>query len=194
MEMSDTLLVYAHPNHKGHCGCFLQEIKKELERRKEPYEVLDLYAIGYDPVLKADEHYSSGSCSVAPQNKEFQAKIGNAKRLVFVFPVWWQSMPAILKGFIDRVLVAGFAFRYVGKVPKGLLQGRKAAVFTSSGAPRFFTKMLYGDRALKGMVGDTLGFCGIATRGFSVGGATTLTPANEAAIAKTVRRGLDFLW
>jgi NAD(P)H dehydrogenase (quinone) len=192
--MSDTLLVYAHPNQAGHCGFFLQELKRELEQRKESYEVLDLYARGYDPVLKPDEHYSSGHRNVTPQNKEIQAKIKDAKRLIFIYPVWWQNMPAILKGFVDRVLVAGFAFQYAGKMPKGLLQGRKAIVFTSSGGPRFFTRFLAGDRALKVMVKDTLGFCGIATQGFSVGAAGELTEKNKVAIAKTVRRGLAFLF
>jgi putative NADPH-quinone reductase len=103
-------------------------------------------------------------------------------------------MPAILKGFIDRVLVAGFAFHYVGKMPKGLLQGRKAAVFTSSGAPRFFTRFFSGDRALKVMVRDTLGFCGIDSQGFSVGAASELTAKNKLAIAQAVRRGLAFLF
>ena len=54
---------------------------------------------------------------------------------------WWNSTPAILKGFIDRVFVAGFAFKYEGKIPKGLLTGKKAAVIMSTGAPNLFYKL-----------------------------------------------------
>ena len=193
--MSDTLIVYAHPNHDGHCGFYLQELKQELGRRSDRYEVLDLYALGYDPVLKADEHYASNHRNVTPGNRELQEKIRRAQRLVFIYPVWWQNMPAILKGFVDRVLTAGFAFEYQANgFPRGRLPGRRAAVFAWSGAPRFFARFLAGDRALKVMVQDTLKFCGLKARGFAVGGAGQLTPKNQAAIARAVQRGAAFLF
>jgi len=192
--MPSTLIVYAHPNRDGHCGRFLQEVTAELERRGEPFELLDLCALGYDPVLKANEHYASGRDDVSPRNREFQETIRDAARLVFIYPVWWQNMPAVLKGFVDRVFTAGFAFRYrPSGLPEGLLKGRRAAVFTSSGAPRFFARFLAGDRALKVLVKDTLRFCRLKARGFSVGSARQLTEAGKADIAACVRRGVDYL-
>ena len=193
--MSDTLIVYAHPNHDGHCGYYLQELQRELARRNERPEVLDLYALGFDPVLKADEHYASNHRNVAPGTRELQEKVRRAKRLVFIYPVWWQNVPAILKGFVDRVLTAGFAFEYQANgFPRGLLPGRRAAVFACSGAPRFFAKLVARDRALHVMVKDTLKFCGLQAKGFAIGNAGQLTPKNQAAIARTVQRGLRFLF
>lgn len=192
--MSKTLIIYAHPNHAGHCGCFLKEVIRELERRQEAHEVLDLYALGFDPVLKADEHYASNHRAVAPGIRELQAKIEQAQRLVFIYPNWWQNMPAMLKGFIDRVFTPGFAFEYqTNGLPRGLLRGRRAAVFTSSGAPRFFARFLAADRSLKVLVRDVLKFCGIEAQAFAIGLATELNPKNQAAIARAVRRGLEFL-
>lgn len=193
--MSDTLIVYAHPNHDGHCGYYLQELQRELARRNEPGEVLDLYALGFDPVLKADEHYGSNHRNVAPGTRELQEKVRQAKRLIFIYPVWWQNVPAILKGFVDRVFTPGFAFEYQANgFPRGLLPGRRAAVFACSGAPRIFAKLVARDRALHVMVKDTLKFCGLRAKGFAIGGAGQLTPKNQTAIAKTVQRGLRFLF
>lgn len=192
--MNDTLIVYGHPSQDGHCGFFLQELKRALDLKQERYEVLDLYALGFDPVLKVDEHYASGHSVVTPQNREIQDKIKHAKRLAFIYPIWWQNMPAIVKGFVDRVLVAGFAFRYRDNgFPEGLLLGKRAAVFTSAGAPRFVTRFLSGDRGLKVMVNDTLRFCGMKAQGFAVGSASQLTPKNKVQISKAVARGVAFL-
>ncbi len=193
--MSDTLIVYAHPNHEGHFGVILRELQKELDHRQDGYEVLDLYALGFDPVLKADEHYASNHRNITPGNRELQEKIRQAKRLVFIYPVWWQNVPAILKGFIDRVFTPGFAFEYQANgFPRGLLPGRRAAVFATSGAPRFFAKFVAGDRALKVLVRDTLKFCGLSAKGFAVGSAGQLTPKNWIRISKTVQRCLAYLF
>lgn len=115
------LIIYAHPNKSGHCGFILEQTIKALDKSGQTYRLLDLYEMNYDPVLKPEEHYTSGQKKVTPDNAAIQQLIKNETRFIFIYPTWWNSPPAILKGFIDRVMVAGFAFRYVGRFPQRII-------------------------------------------------------------------------
>lgn len=191
--MQKTLIIYAHPHKNGFCGKILSETITQLQDENAQFDVIDLYAINYDPVLKAEEHYTSGGYVVSEQNKKFQDMIMDAKNLIFIYPVWWQNMPAILKGFCDRVFTSRYAFRYEGKIPIGLLKGRKAAVIISTGAPRIITFFYTGDRAIKVLTKDLLQFCGIATRGFVVDNAHTMTHKRQQKIIQRVTQALRYL-
>ena len=187
------LIIYAHPNKLGFSGYFLKSIQEKLEKEKIKYEILDLYAMSYDPVLKKEEHYTTGNHKISDQNKEIQEKIKEAKQLIFIYPIWWQNIPAILKGFLDRIFTPRFAFRYVNNFPKGLLKNKKAVIFTHTAGPRIFTKLIAGDRGLKVLGKDTLSFCGIKTKGFILSGARKLDEDKKNKINKIIKKGLKFL-
>lgn len=165
------LIIYAHPNKEGHCGYFLSEIEKLMKKRKIRYTLIDLYQADYDPVLKNEEHYTSGHYKVSAKNKKIQNMIQKEKKFIFIYPTWWNSPPAILMGFMERVFTSRYAFRYVNGIPIGLLKG-KAAVFTTTGAKRWLAWLFSRDISLKIMTRYTLGFCGIRAKGFSIGGAS----------------------
>ena len=186
------LIIYAHPNKLGHCGQILKEVISGLEKKKVNYELLDLYAMNYDPVLKDDEHYTSDHREVSPENSALQAKIKNSGKFIFIYPAWWNSAPAILKGFIDRIFTARFAYYYKNGLPKTLLSG-KAAVIVSTGSPRIVTKFIYKDGSIKLLTRDTLKFCGIKAKGFVIDRATKLTDKQKSKIAKKVKSALDYL-
>ncbi len=187
------LVIYAHPNKEGHSGFFLQTVKREARKRGWELEMIDLYQIGYDPVLKPEEHYTSGNKEVSRQNLEFQQKIRKNSRMVVIFPHWWQGTPAILKGFFDRVLTPGFAFKYEGVFPKRFLKGKRAIVLSSGGALRWINWLLFRDRGLKVVTRNTLAFCGIKTRGYLVGSARRISSNQKQKIDNLVRKGMDFL-
>jgi len=172
--MSKYLIIFAHPSHDSHCGYMLEQIGKKLSKKNESFEIIDLYTLEYNPVLQNEELYSSGRNEISEQNQEFQRKIKEAKKLIFIYPTWWQNMPAILKGFLDRVFTSGFAFKYQNGVPLPLLIGRKAAVFSPSGGPAFYTRWFTGSYSLVVLLRHTLNFCGIRAKGFSIGNARKL--------------------
>ncbi len=173
--MLKLLIIYAHPNHGGFHGYFLSQIEDILKsQRTVSYEILDLYALNYDPVLRDSELYSAGRRAVSPENLIFQEKIKAANRLLFIYPTWWQNMPAILKGFTDRVFTSGFSFVYKAGLPIGLLKGKKAAVFSATGGPRLYTQLLTRNQSLSVLTKDILSFAGIRTKGFSLGSAREL--------------------
>ena len=86
--------------------------------------------------------------------KYYQEKIAKADEVVFVFPYWWGSFPAILKNFFDWNLSKDFAFTYVDSRPKGLLTGKTVKVFTTTGAPKFIYTLTGANRRLKNMMKD----------------------------------------
>jgi NAD(P)H dehydrogenase (quinone) len=190
----NTLIVYAHPGHAGHHGYFLDQIKTILDNKKIVYEVLDLYALNYDPILKIEELGSRTAHKISEVTLDYQEKVKNADKLIFIYPTWWQGMPAILKGFFDRVFASGFAFVYKGGLPVALLKGKKAAVFSATGGPKIINKFLIGDRGMKIIVKNILGFCGIKAKGFSVGSARELTDGHKKQIITEASAMVSYLY
>jgi len=180
------IIIYAHPSREGHCGAILNEITNALKQKGVKGEVWDLYKMNFDPVL----HELAGE--PGPEIKKLQEKIVSETQFIFIYPVWWNNMPAILKGFIDRVFGMDVAYKFEGSKGVGLLKGQ-AAIFTTSGAPRLVMKWLEGDRALKLVCKDTLGFCGIKAKGFSLGNAATLDDKKKEEIKQLVAKGLTWL-
>lgn len=100
-----------------------------------------------------------------------------AEHLVFVYPTWWATMPALLKGFLDRVLVPGFAFREDKHSPSGyvpLLKGRSAQIITTMDSPGWVHRFLHGRAGDRAMKRGILGFCGIGSVS-----STWITKINE---------------
>lgn len=192
MVIKKTLVIYAHPNTGGHCATILKEVESTLKSRKQDFEIVDLYKLKYDPVLHEAEHYTRGKKKISAENKKFQKKIMDSDKLIFIYPVWWGSMPAILKGFFDRVFTSHFAFRYEGSMPKPLLKGKKAAIFVTFGGPKVVSKIFSCAGKLVRM--NILWFCGIKSKTFALYSATELSEKNKARIQGIVPKGLAWLY
>ncbi|QDU87510.1 hypothetical protein Pla175_08720 [Pirellulimonas nuda] len=91
-----------------------------------------------------------------------QEDIAWCEHLVVVYPVWWGSTPAQLKGFFDRTLLPGFAFKFHEKGPwwDRLLAGRSARMILTAATPRWYGRLAYGDAPVRSLRGMVLGFCG----------------------------------
>lgn len=185
------LIIYAHPATGGHNEEMLKATKKQLVKRKINFETIDLYKIKYDPVLHENEHPNAKKPVVSNQNKAIQKKIKKAGLLVFIYPVWWSTMPAIMKGFFDKVFSAGFAFKYRGKMPEPLLKGKKALVFITSGAPSFLIKTFMGNMPAKLIGKNILGFTGIKTKVYLLGSSRELTEKRKLLIMNMVGKAFD---
>ncbi len=171
--MHKYLIIYAHPNHDGHNGFLLKTLKEKLKTKNIDFDILDLYQQDYSPVLKGNELYTAEHRDVAAETKIVQEKIKTADRLIFIYPTWWQNMPAILKGFFDRVFISNFAYVYKNGIPFGLLKNKRAAVFTTTSGPAFFFYLI-GKPSLRLVTRYVLLFCGIKSKGFFLGNARKL--------------------
>jgi NAD(P)H dehydrogenase (quinone) len=107
--------------------------------------------------------------------------------IIIIYPTWWINVPAVLKGWYDRVLTAKFAFQYNYKgIPEGLLTGKRAFVVSTGGAPTWLHRFGKGFRSLKVTTSDTLNFCGIKTKTCFIGSCTQITDEKRSVIDATV--------
>lgn len=135
------------PHNRSFCAALCKSVVNMLQARGEKVIVLDLRAEGFDPVMSAEELalWRKG----IPVNKQvasYQQCVREADRLIFVFPIWWELMPAMTKGFIDKV----YAKDVLYKQEKGLL-GMKTLIpncevilMTPLGTPTLLYKLIFG--------------------------------------------------
>jgi len=181
-----TLIIYGHLHKNGYCGHILKEVIRHFDQKKEDYDYLDLYEMNYDPRVAA---LNPDDSVITNDEDHVLQKMFKNKRLIIIYPIWWGVMPAILKGFFDRTLTVGFAFKYKGKIPKGLLKN-KAIVFQTMGGPRFLIRLM-GNRPKKNISKDILGFCGISSRVYQFGSCTGVQKAKIKEISQVVNSVLS---
>ena len=131
-------IVFAHPWDGSFNKAILDQVVKKLDETKEKYTVIDLNKDAFNPVMSEEELslYSQGK-SIDPLVLKYQEILKNTDELILIFPVWWMSMPAILKGFFDKVMVKGFAYESTKNGIKGLLTNIKTAkMITTAEAPK----------------------------------------------------------
>ncbi len=127
------LIIYAHP-HIGSLNHFLKETAVyTLEKANHEVRIRDLYELNFNPVLSLRDMAGQRKGQVAPLVGEEQKHIEWAEAITFIYPIWWTGMPAIMKGYIDRVMSYGFAYRYDQGIQKGLLSGKQAFVVNTHG-------------------------------------------------------------
>lgn len=127
-----TLLILAHPSKGGFVRRVAEVYSEELRSLGHTSEILDLYAEeASKPYL--DFQIPSETKADPLHLNPYQLKIQEADHLVFLHPLWWGMMPAILKNFIDVNFASGFAFTYRKWLAKGLLKGKTARVFVTGG-------------------------------------------------------------
>ncbi|MFZ6047360.1 NAD(P)H-dependent oxidoreductase [Pseudomonas sp. CR3202] len=146
----NVLIVFAHPEPQSFSGALKNTAVATLQEAGHNVEVSDLYEMGWQAVLghgdfcgdRADaayldlsreqEHaFASGTFDEVV--KAEQRKVTNADLILFHFPVWWFSMPAILKGWVDRVFARGFAYSTGKKYSSGHFKGKKAMLCITTG-------------------------------------------------------------
>jgi len=199
------LWVSAHPHADSLNGALTRAGVEELSTRRE-VATSDLYAQGFDPALRPAELGPLGERALSDEVREEQRKLASAELLILQFPLWWYGTPAILKGWLDRVLTEGFAYGDLDPelgVPRrygdGGLAGRRALVVVSAGedansiGPRGISGDL--DAILFPLTHGTLWYVGIEVLDLHViTDADGLDPAAVARETDRLRarvRGLD---
>lgn len=132
----NSLIIYAHPDEKSFNASILKTVQENLSYQHD-VKTLDLYEEEFDPVLRFDATHKRRDLVNDVAMKHYRDLLVWADRLIFIFPTWWSGMPAILKGFVERVFVAGFAYDNTPRGLKGRLAG-KAWIITTHNTPRIF--------------------------------------------------------
>lgn len=181
------LIVYAHPNPNSFNSAELETLQSALKQGGHEVRVRDLYAEKFNPVLGPADFQAMAAGSLPRDISVEQSHLQWADTAVFLYPVWWASMPAMLKGYVDRVFLKGFAYDY-GRdgsiVP--LLKGKKAAVFNTTGSPYEFYERSGMHKSIRQAVDEGIfAFCGMEVlRHEFFGGVPTATAEQRAGMLK----------
>ena len=174
MEQKHTVIIYAHPYEKSFNSALLAEIKGKLATEGCPCDVIDLYKDGFDPVYHPEELalFSKGGY-LDPLVGKYQEVLRKARRVIFQFPIWWMEAPAILKGFLDKVMIPGFGYTKDadGKLVP-VLDIPDTLVLTTSEAPTFVFASYFEEYFIPYILG-TMGMTG--ARWLNCAGMTTGT-------------------
>ncbi len=143
------LIVHAHPEPRSFNGALTRQAVETLTAVGDTVEVSDLYAMKFKAVADADDYteredpaylridreqtHAHRVDAVAADVRAEQDKIARADLLILQYPMWWFGMPAILKGWAERVLTRGFAYLPGRKYDTGMLRGKLAMVSVTTG-------------------------------------------------------------
>ena len=175
-ESKRVLIVYAHPEPRSLNGTLKEFIAARLRSQGHHVEVTDLYAMGWKATLDRDDFTtlepgapfnpvadSAHAFAYGTQTQDIQAeqdKLRRADVLILQFPLWWFTMPAILKGWVERVYAHGFAYgvgehsdrRWGDRYGEGVFKGKRAMLVVTAGG----WEAHYGERGINGPIDDLL--------------------------------------
>lgn len=133
-------VILAHPASDSLNAAVAKAYAAAVRQGGDEVILRDLYAMGFDPCLKAEEIPGPGEPHFGADVVDERALLADVDVFAFVYPLWFNAPPAILKGYVDRVFSMGFGFKpgFGGTEPA--LRGRRLISFTTSGAPDFWVK------------------------------------------------------
>jgi NAD(P)H dehydrogenase (quinone) len=147
------LVIYCHPVAESFAAAAHAVVLQTLAAGGHDVTDVDLYAENFDPVMNRQERldYQKTERNVRPVRK-YDEQLAAAEAIVLVYPAWWYGMPAMLKGYFDRVWLPGVAFDVTpdGRVLTERLQRiRRIVVVTTYGGPWWMVRIALGDPARK---------------------------------------------
>jgi NAD(P)H dehydrogenase (quinone) len=164
------LTVFAHPVPSSYPGAVMNAFHDPFRAAGETIDVVDLHREGFDPRFTEADHAHFWGAAVPPDVAEMHRRVEAADRLAFVYPVYWWGMPALMKGWIERVFTGGWAYQYGrGVEDRGtteltsLLRNVPTALIGVGGSKqRTYDKYGY-DEAMRTQIDvGTFAYCGVS--------------------------------
>ena len=158
--MKKILIINSNPDKESLCDALANSYKKGAESSGFECKLVKLIDLEFDPILR--KGYKERT-ELEPDLIEVQNKISNADHLVFVYPNWWSTYPAILKGFFDRAFLPGFAFKYRenSMLWDKLLTGKSARIIVTMDSPSWFYSLFTKKPGHNSIKKGVLQFCGV---------------------------------
>lgn len=156
----NVLVINGHPRTDSLCGGLVGAYADGARSAGHDVRVLALGDLDFDPIRRTG--YGEAP-PLEPDLQRAQDDIAWADHLVFAYPNWWGTMPALMKGFIDRVILPGFAFRYRDDSPwwDRLLKGKTGRLLVTMDTPPAWYRWVIGRPGHNQMRRSVLGFCGV---------------------------------
>ena len=158
--MKKIVIINGHPNRDSFNFALAAAYKKGALNSGAEVREINIAELSFNPNLNAG--YKKRT-ELEPDLLEAWEKIQWAEHLVWVHPVWWGGLPAITKGFIDRLFLPGFAFQYRENSVwwDKLLKGRTAHIITTLDQPGWYYRLMFGKPSVNQLKKSTLEFCGV---------------------------------
>ncbi|TLS48402.1 NAD(P)H-dependent oxidoreductase [Paenibacillus antri] len=182
------LVVNGHPDPESFCAALADAYAEGANRADADVRVIHVGRLEFEPNLKFGYRQRT---ELEEDLIVAQASIRWADHLVFVYPCWWGAMPGIMKGFIDRVFLPGFAFKYRtdSALWDKLLTGKSARMIVTSDTPSWYNRLVYRQAGLVVMKKNVLGFCGVKpVRVTEIGPVKPSSPEQRAKWLERTRR------
>jgi putative NADPH-quinone reductase len=158
--MKKILIINGHPDKESFCFALAENYKKGADKAGVDCKLFNLIDLEFNPILTGGYRKIN---ELEPDLIIMQQEILTADHLVLVYPNWWSTFPALLKGFIDRVFVPGFAFKYRENSPfwDKLLKGKTARLIVTMDTPWWYYWLINRNVGHNAMRIGVLEFCGI---------------------------------
>lgn len=180
MQAKRILIINGNPKPASLSQALAERYAQAAEQAGHSVQIIHLHDLQF--LLSLEQGYQ-GKQALEPDLLRLQQAILAAEHLVWVYPVWWGSVPALLKGALDRILLPGFAFKYhPGKtIPEKLLKGRTARLLVCMDTPPWYFRWFQGAPAHRMMRQTVLEFCGIKPVRISEFGPVLQSSATQRA-------------
>ena len=153
-----TLVIFNHPYGGSYCGAILGAVVKGLKKSGQPYRIINLDQDDFDPVMRAKDLIAFAGAgragkdaldAIDDQVKRYKTDLEWAEHLVMIFPIWWMTMPAMTKGFVDKVIFPAIAYNMDQGNLVSRLKVSKVTVITTMNTPADVYKERF-DNSLEG--------------------------------------------
>ena len=175
-DIMNVLIVFNHPYEKSYNNAVLKAALNGIEKGNHAAEIIHLDNENFDPVMRekdlkafviAQENLEESIRLLDPQVVAYKEKLDRADHIVFIFPIWWELMPALTKGFIDKIIFPGIAYDYnangtgmKSRLPK--LKG--VTMITTMNTPSIAYRLIFGNAIKKALLLGTFWKIGIPNR------------------------------
>ena len=158
--MKKIIIINGHPDKESFCFELAKQYKKGADSSGAECKIVNLIDLEFSPILKFGYRKRT---ELEKDLLKVQNEIRESNHLVFVYPTWWGTQPALLKGFIDRVFLPNFAFRYRENslLWDKLLKGKTGRLIVTMDTPKWYYNFIYNRPGHNSMKKGILGFCGV---------------------------------
>ena len=189
------LLILGHPSQNSFCNALLEAYKKGAESAGATCKTIYVSQLEFDVNL-ADGYKTGEAMQLEKDLVESQQLIQWADHVVMAYPNWWGFMPAVTKGFIDRIFLPGFAFKHhPGKIfPEKLLQGKSMRLLVTMDTPKWWFYLIYRASQYQILKDIIFGYVGFDPIRFSTFGFIRRSTEQQRAkwLAKVEQSGKQF--
>ena len=162
-----TVIVFNHPYNGSYCTAILHSVTVGLQKANHEVDLIHLDKDGFNPVMTAQD--LKGFVDRKPVDLkviDYKERIDKADHLILIFPIWWELMPAMTKGFVDKVIFPGVAYDYKpnGFMVKKWEKIKSITLITTMNSPRLVYRLIFGNAIKRALFTGTFWKMGYKNR------------------------------